>query len=158
MIFRLSFSTRFLGLFFVLFCSFGFLFFLKGVEPFKYTHAIVITPQGVQIDVEVSDTKQKRQRGLSFRRALEPRKGMLFVFDKRERHPFWMKDMLLPLDIIWLDNHRIVHIEHSVQPPAKNQSPPTITPSKKANFVLEIPAGQVKLLKLKVGQKLRYRF
>lgn len=151
-------ATRKISRWFFLFCGLSFCFFLTEAKPFRYTHAVVVTPQGVPIHVEVADTQKKRNHGLSFRKELSPRKGMLFVFEKREKHAFWMKDMFIPLDIIWLDNHRIVHMEQAVQPPKAHQKPRTLTPDKKANFVLEIPAGQVKALQLKVGQKLQYRF
>ena len=143
---------------FLVFCGLSLFCFLTEATPLRYAKALVVTPQGVQIAVEVADTPQKRQRGLSFRQELLPQHGMLFVFETREKHAFWMKDMLIPLDIIWLDNQRIVHVEHSVQPPIPPQNPRTLTPRKKANFVLELAAGQAKALNLQVGQKLHYRF
>ena len=85
-------------------------------EEIVYSHAIVTTSTGEEIPVEVADTLKKRSLGLGERTSLKKGWGMLFVFEKREPHRFWMKDMQFPLDIIWLDNHRIVHIIHNVQP------------------------------------------
>ena len=129
----------------------------EGAGSLQYTHAKVITPRGNSIDVEIADTEEKRRIGLSFRKQLLPGKGMLFIFDEKKKHSFWMKNMLIPLDILWMDNHRIVHIEHAT-PPLQNQEPRTLVPDKKANFVLEIAAGQAKILNLEVGQKLQYLF
>ena len=85
-------------------------------EEIVYSHAIVTTSTGEEIPVEVADTLKKRSLGLGKRTSLKKGWGMLFVFEKRKTHRFWMKDMQFPLDIIWLDNHRIVHIIHNVQP------------------------------------------
>ncbi len=152
------FYSRIIGFLFILLCGFGEVFLLSGQPQFTYTHAKVITPQGIQIDVEVADTEEKRQLGLSFRKELHPGKGMLFVFNQRKKHTFWMKDTFIPLDILWINNHRIVHIEHSAPAAPPNQTPQPITPNKKANFVLELTAGQAEVLQLKVGQKLQYQF
>ena len=127
-------------------------------ETFEYIHAEVITRQGTVIDVEVADDDPKRQQGLSFRKNLPADKGMLFVFDEQKEHSFWMKDMFISIDIIWLNNHRIVHIEHSVPPPGPQERPGTINPGKKANFVLELAEGRAKELGLQVGQTVKYRF
>ena len=85
-------------------------------EEIVYSHAIVTTSTGEQIPVEVADTLKKRSLGLGKRASLKKGWGMLFVFEKREPHRFWMKDMQFPLDIIWLDNHRIVHIIQNAKP------------------------------------------
>ena len=155
---------RTFGFFLVLstvFHLFSFNFFASAQESAQslhYTLAKVITPQGNSIDVEIADTEEKRRIGLSFRIKLSPGQGMLFIFNDKKKHSFWMKNMFIPLDILWMDNHRIVHIEHATPPPLENQKPLTVVPDKKANFVLEIAAGQAKILNLKVGQKLQYRF
>jgi uncharacterized membrane protein (UPF0127 family) len=69
-----------------------------------------------------------------------------------------MKNMQFPLDIIWLDNHLIVHILRNVQPEKSGVIPPVMTPPVVANFVLEIDSGRADELKLQVGQRLKYQF
>ena len=55
--------------------------------------------------------------------------------------------MLIPIDIIWIDNYRIIHIEEFVSPPQNNEKPTILSShGKKSNFVLELAAGQVKEL------------
>ena len=145
-----------------IFISFWFVHFFGSNFAFAkiqdYAHAIVTTSTGKEISVEVADTVEKRSLGLGKRSGLENGWGMLFVFEKRKQHGFWMKDMQFPLDIIWLDNHRIVHILRNVQPAKSGVIPPVMTPPVSGNFVLEIDSGRADELKLQVGQRFKYRF
>ena len=109
-------------------------------EEILYSHAIVKTSTGEEIPVEVADTLKKRSLGLGKRTSLKKGWGMLFVFEKRKPHRFWMKDMQFPLDIIWLDNHRIVHIIHNAKPVNSRDEPEIMTSPVPVNFVLEIAA------------------
>ena len=127
-------------------------------QEFSYAHATVIAPNGVSIPVEVSDTPEKRSLGLGKRDKLEKGWGMLFVFEKRIPHSCWMKNMRFPIDIIWLDNQRIVELAENVPPPQEGESPKVMEPRLPSNFVLEIESGRARALGLKVGQKLSYQF
>jgi len=127
-------------------------------QEIVYSHAIVTTSTGEGIPVEVADTLKKRSLGLGKRTSLKKGWGMLFVFEKRKPHRFWMKDMQFPLDIIWLDNYRIVHILRNVQPAISGEKPTILEPPEAANFVLEIDAGRASVLKLKQGDLLKYNF
>ncbi len=85
---------------------------------------------------------------------------MLFVFAENGRHVFWMKDTLIPLDMIWLDYaKRIVHIEENVPPctadPCPLYSPP---PEVQSWYVFEINAGQSRAWGINVGDTLVLRF
>jgi uncharacterized membrane protein (UPF0127 family) len=141
------------------FCSI--VFFGSGsafAKQLKYAHALVKTSAGIEIPVEVADTSQKRSLGLGKRSGLKKDWGMLFVFEKRKTHRFWMKDMQFALDIIWLDNFRIVHILRNVQPAIQGEKPAILAPPDPANFVLEIEAGRASELRLKQGDLLKYIF
>lgn len=127
-------------------------------EEIKYANALVTTSSGIKIYVEVADTLSKRRLGLGKRSNLKRNWGMLFVFDKLKAHHFWMKDMNFALDIIWLDNHRIVHIIKNVKPLKSSENPTILKPLAPANFVLEIAAGRANELKLKKGDFLTYKF
>ena len=127
-------------------------------EEIVYSHAIVTTSTGEEIPVEVADTLKKRSLGLGKRTSLKKGWGMLFVFEKRKPHRFWMKDMQFPLDIIWLDNHRIVHIIHNAQPVNSKDEPEVMTSPVPVNFVLEIAAGHAAKLRLKTGQRMNFKF
>ena len=142
----------------VLFLLFSFITEGALAQERSYAHATVITPKGVSIPVEVSDTPEKRSLGLGKRDKLEKGWGMLFVFEKRIPHSFWMKNMRFPIDIIWLDNQRIVELAENVPPPQEGESPKVMEPRLPSNFVLELESGRARALGLKVGQMLSYQF
>ena len=127
-------------------------------EEIVYSHAIVTTSTGEEIPVEVADTLKKRSLGLGKRASLKKGWGMLFVFEERKPHRFWMKDMQFPLDIIWLDNHRIVHIIHNAKPANFKDEPEVMTSQVPVNFVVEIAAGRAAKLRLKTGQRMKFKF
>lgn len=98
--------------------------------------------------VRIADTQEKRAQGLMFVKEMPEYEGMFFIFEKEEIHPFWMKNTLIPLDIIWLDeNQNIVFIKKNVLP-CKEDPCEVINPGKPARYVLEINAGLVDKLNL----------
>jgi len=104
--------------------------------------------------VELAITQEEQVLGLMFRKSLDRNKGMLFFFDEEGEHSFWMKDTLIPLDIIWINqNGEVVFISENTQPCQENICP-FISTDKKAKYVLEINAGISKEIDLKVGDKL----
>jgi uncharacterized membrane protein (UPF0127 family) len=102
-------------------------------------------------EVEIADTEASRTSGLSNRKALYNKGGMLFVFDRMTNQAFWMKDMLIPIDMIFFDDQwRIVLIEANLQP----QTFPRVFGSQvKSQYVLEINAGEAGLYGLQVGDQ-----
>ena len=104
-----------------------------------------------KIQVEIAKTDSERVSGLSNRSFLDKRTGLLFVFDSIDYHPFWMKDMLIYLDIIFLDeNWQVVAIEKNLSP---DSFPKTFDGKKKSKYVLEINGGESDLLNLHVGDR-----
>ena len=81
--------------------------------------------------------------------------AMIFVFPESGVHPFWMKNTLVPLDIIWMDDAKtVVHIQADT-PPCKADPCPSYGPMRKASTVLEVRAGTAAAEGLKVGDRLR---
>lgn len=114
----------------------------------------VIFPDGTRVSVEIAATDAQRQRGLMFRKSLAPNEGMIFIFDDVGFYPFWMKNTLIPLDMIWLDpDGRVVSIAASV-PPCKADPCPTYAPSADALYVVEVVSGFTKAHGVKVGDRL----
>ena len=104
------------------------------------------------INVEVADTDFKRQKGLMFRESLSDKEGMLFIFDAEEKYSFWMQNMLIPLDFIWISkDKRVVDISRDVKPCTDTCD--NLIPKEKVKYVLEVNAGLVNKHKIKLGDK-----
>ena len=100
------------------------------------------------LSVEIADEPNERTQGLMFREKMDSDKGMLFIFENEWIYPFWMKDTILPLDIIWMNSDKeIVFIKKNDEP--YNTIP--INPQKSALYVLEINAGESENLDLDIG-------
>lgn len=107
-------------------------------------------------NVELSRSIEDKINGLMFRKSLAENEGMLFIFDSDEKYSFWMKNTLLPLDIIWIDrDKKVVFIKENAQPCADEYCP-TINPDAYARYVLEIKAGISEKIGLKVGDEVYY--
>ncbi|MCX5709757.1 MAG: DUF192 domain-containing protein [Candidatus Omnitrophica bacterium] len=102
------------------------------------------------VRAEVASAPLKREIGLMHRKSLSSDEGMLFVFEKETEHHFWMKNMHIPLDIIWLNaDKQIVGILSDVQPCV--QTCPGLTVGKPSKYVLEVNAGFAAGHQLKIG-------
>lgn len=105
-------------------------------------------------DVQLAQSKVEMTKGLMFQKSLEQNKGMLFLFNKEARHPFWMKNTFVPLDIIWIDkNNKVVFISENNQP-CKWYYCSSIIPKADASYVLEVNSGIVQKIGLKLGDEL----
>lgn len=105
------------------------------------------TTQGMSF--EVVKTPEAMERGLGGRPSIEENYGMLFIFGAPGTYGFWMKDMLAPIDIIWLsDNGTIVGIEENVSP---DSYPKVFYPSSPVRLVLETKAGESTRKNWKIG-------
>lgn len=103
--------------------------------------------------VELAKNQDERERGLMFREKLDQNKGMLFIFDTVGEYSIWMKNTLIPLDIIWIDkNGLVVFISKNVQP-CSTDFCPSINPRKNALYILEIHNGMTNKIGLGVGDK-----
>lgn len=112
----------------------------------------VLVIGGTPFQAEIVDTPLFRQRGLSGRSHIGDTEAMLFVFPQSDYHGFWMKDMLFPIDILWLTEEGvIVHIKESARP---ESYPEPFVPQVPARVVIEVKEGTVKAYKLKIGDSL----
>jgi len=112
----------------------------------------IYTSSGVvKVNVERADTLEERAKGLMFRKQLGKNSGMLFVFDEEDYVTFWMKNTLIPLDMIFISaNGTINEIKENVQPCLKDPCElyPSLHPSK---YVLEVNANFSKENNVNVG-------
>jgi uncharacterized membrane protein (UPF0127 family) len=117
----------------------------------------VILPDGAAIQVELAIDEPTRTQGLMYRDRLAEDRGMLFFFPESGEYPFWMKNTLIPLDMIWIDDRRrIVHVASNV-PPCTADPCPNYPPNAAAKYVLELAAGVAAKHHLRNGQVLRYK-
>lgn len=123
---------------------------IKPLEPLQ-----VRTDRGVQaFMVEVADSEREREYGLMCRRSLAPDRGMLFLFPRAAPQMFWMRNTLIPLDIIYIgENGRVVSISRNVQP-LDESGAPSAGPAK---FVLELAAGRAAQIGLLPGDRVLHR-
>jgi hypothetical protein len=116
----------------------------------------IVFPDNYRVLVEVAADDDTRQQGLMYRDRLQDGAGMIFLFAKPGDYPFWMKNTLIPLDLIWIDEgHKIVHVAHDV-PPCKADPCPNVPPNATASSVLEVAAGVAAKHHLANGQTLRF--
>jgi hypothetical protein len=104
--------------------------------------AVAVLPSGAEFSLEVAADDASRARGYMFRAQVGPKEGMIFVFEREDRHPFWMKNCKVPLDIIWLDaSFRVVHMASDVPPCPPEGECPSIIPLRSGRYVLEFAGG-----------------
>jgi len=106
-------------------------------------------------EVEVVATSETRNRGLSGRESMAPQTGMLFVFEPAIASAFWMKDMLFPLDFVWIGKDcKVVDLTLNAPAPTPGTADtalPIYEIEAVAPYTLEINAGEVEALGIRVG-------
>jgi uncharacterized membrane protein (UPF0127 family) len=103
--------------------------------------------------IELADTPEERARGLMFRESLPRRTGMLFLYDRPQSVSFWMRNTLIPLDMVFIDETGVVrHVHENAIPGDETPIPggPDIL------AVLEIKGGQAAQLGLRPGTEVRH--
>ena len=116
------------------------LIFVVALFTYRTQTASKATQFGdVSLKLEYATKETTRQIGLGRRTSLSEDEAMLFVFPKSDRYGFWMKDMLIPIDIFWLDDKgQVVTIAEQV---ATSSYPNVFYPSAPARYVLETVSG-----------------
>ena len=114
---------------------------------------------GHEFKVDISDTVLKRQQGLSGREKLADDEGMLFVFERPAVRRFWMKDMPIPIDIIWISDGEVVGFERNLEPEPSVSifSLKTYSSPQPVKLVLEVSAGTIDRLGIKKGDSVSIR-
>lgn len=117
---------------------------------------LTVTIDRYNISAFVADTEDKRSKGLSGVENMFENQGMLFIFNYPSKQGFWMKEMMFPLDIIWLDsNNSVIHIEKKLQPCTSVLFCPVYSPSSDAKYVLETISGFTDLHSVNEGDKIK---
>ncbi len=115
--------------------------------------AFLQSPGGavVRIAIEIADAADERAQGLMNRESLPASAGMLFVYPEPKPVSFWMKNTLIPLDMLFLDASGVVTSVHSMARPLDETG---IKGGDDVQFVIEINGGMAKALGLVPGTAL----
>ncbi|MCX7545647.1 DUF192 domain-containing protein [Marinicella gelatinilytica] len=115
-----------------------------------------VSINGVAFQVTVADDDNSRAMGLMYRESMPEDVGMLFIFPDSQPRAFWMKNTLIPLDILYFNQHKkLVSIQADVPPCRSTTTRCPNYPSKyAAQYVLEINAGLANRYDFKLGDEL----
>lgn len=117
---------------------------------------VAILPDDAAIHLELAVTPEETASGLMFRPTLPRDRGMLFLFPADRVPAFWMKNTLIPLDLVFLDRSgKVVDLIEDVQPCAAEPCPQYL-PDHPARAVLEIGAGVAAEHHVAVGDTIRF--
>jgi len=132
-----------------------FFFFLRAQQKIQNNPTKIIQPHQFCyswncINLEIADTPETRELGLMFRENLEENKWMVFVFDWPWKHGMWMRNTLIPLDIIWITTgYKIIDIIQAT--PCKEEICPTYKPGIDNLWAIEINSWVASKLWLQTG-------
>lgn len=131
----------------------------KAADIGDPTTTEITFPNGKSVVAETMLRNDDQMRGMMFRDSLAQDRGMLFVHPQEGNVPYWMYQVRIPLDIIWMDHQRRI-VEISANTPACTSKSSRDCPSygghEKARYVLELAGGGAALYGLKVGDVLSF--
>ncbi len=135
----------FLCLIVLVFCSCSF----NSLDE-KYEAEVYFDDEKVLL--ELADTSDEREIGLMYRENLDFGYGMLFLYKDEGKRSFWMKNTLIPLDIIWIDDKfKIVAIQNAL--PCVEDPCDIYNPLVEARYIVEVPLGYANLKGIEVGDE-----
>ena len=105
------------------------------------------------LSVEIADDAVERAKGLMFREKLSSGSGMLFDYDEPQQVAFWMKNTLIPLDMLFIGSDGVVRSVHEMAVPG-DETP--IPGGSDIQYVLEIAGGLAKRMGLEAGAEMRH--
>lgn len=129
--------------------------FAQNAEiPFQRSSLVVVSGgRELKFDVDLALNDAQRSRGLMFREKLGPYEGMLFDFHQEAPVSFWMKNTLIPLDMVFIAGDGTVRHIHANAVPLSTDTIPSQFP---VRAVLEINGGSARLLGIKPGDKIKH--
>lgn len=131
----------------------------RWVFPAPTERARILIGDEVLI-AEIADTPELQYRGLGYREGLEPGSAMLFVYDGPANRSFWMKGMTFCLDIVWIEEGRIVGAAERAcpSPGVADADLPRFRSPEPVTYVLEVPAGWLDEQGVATGDPVRIEF
>jgi uncharacterized protein len=141
---------------------------IAGLSLFVFTHSNKVQLKDHQfidikikekiLRVEVVRQPESLEKGLGGREEIGS-DGMLFILPATTMPSFWMKDMKLDLDFVWLKNNQVVDVTENalfINPNDSTRQLQIYSPRSPVNMVLELPAGQIKKLEINNGDRLEF--
>lgn len=126
----------------------------QGDIKFQKSSLVIVTGgREIKFDIELALNETERARGLMFREKLGPYDGMLFDFHQEAPVSFWMKNTLIPLDMVFIAADGTIRHVHANAVPLSTDSIPSEFP---VRGVLEINGGSARLLGIKPGDKVKH--
>ena len=126
---------------------------LHGEEFSKYGNPFVwVTVGQTGVKAEVVRSPGKLYLGLGYRKELPEGRGMLFLMPRMEPQYFCMRGMKIPLDIIWVNQGKIIGIEKNLSPHFTG----TVCSRRPVKYVLEVPGGFCDRHRVKVGDQVSW--
>jgi hypothetical protein len=124
----------------------------------KEKKTVLAFPDGKKIGIDLVDTPATRETGLMCVRKMPRSYGMLFVFSQDMYLNFWMKNTLVPLDILWIGPDKKITEIHEKLPASTVDTPDEkiATAGGRGQFVLELASGEASRRKLKIGDRLKF--
>ena len=120
----------------------------------------IVVVKGQKFLAEVARTPQEQARGLMYRQHLARDRCMIFLYDQDGTHPIWMKNCLIALDVVWIrDDGTVVEANENTPPasPLMGDACPTYGGTVPARHFVEFPAGTLRRLGLKLGDRLGWK-
>lgn len=125
------------------------------VVHYDHVRVDLVTAAGTRVTIktELAVTPEQLEQGLMFRRQLAPESGMLFDFGAPRLVAMWMKNTLIPLDMLFIDaSGTIRYIEEQAPPHSLDPRGPTLP----VRAVMELPGGTARRLGLRPGDQVDY--
>ncbi len=124
----------------------------------EYYTRVVTLPGGQKIRAEVMMHPTDMIRGMMFRDSLAPDRGMLFIHAEPGFFPYWMYQVKIPLDIIWLDSSRAIVEISANTPPCRSEAKdcPNYGGRQRAQYVLELAGGMADKYGLRAGDRIMF--
>ena len=111
---------------------------------------------GQRYNVKVARTRKELEQGLMFRKHMPEKHGMLFIFPQEIELGFWMKNTLIPLDILYFDRQGVLVDQKRDTPPCTQDPCRTYPSAKPTQYVLELNAGQAEILGMQPGDQIKF--
>jgi uncharacterized membrane protein (UPF0127 family) len=126
--------------------------------PQKLPISAAVTISNQPINFEVARSPRQKEKGLMYRTSLAADRGMLFVYEPPQPVSFWMRNMKIPLDMVFLRDGQVKLLKVNVPPCPVNSSCPIYETDIAIDQVVELRAGRAAQLGLKIGDRVNIKF